>query len=210
MPTLPKVRSISIRESAVEALRTALFERRFKPGEPLSEARLAAEMNISRGPVREALFTLEQDGLVTHSQNRGFSVVQFTEKDHEEIWQVRYPLEALALELARAQVTTQDLKILRQLTAKMSEEYLKRNWTESAQYDLRFHKHLWELSGNARLASSLRTLLVPYFAYGSIFSVARPDLTPELLVKQHNTYMQYLEGDESQTAEECVRFHLGL
>ena len=210
MQPLPAVRPISIRASVVETLRTALFERRFQPGESLSEVRLAAEMNVSRGPVREALFALEQEGLVTHSQNRGFSVVQFNEKDHEEIWQVRYPLEALALQLARPRVTPQDLEQLCELTARMSEEYLQHNWTASAQYDLRFHKQLWELSGNARLASCLRTLLVPYFAYGSIYSVARPDLTPELLAQQHGVFMQYLKGDESRTAEECVRFHLGI
>ena len=50
-------------------------------------------MNVSRGPVREALLVLAQEGLVSHSQNYGFSVLEFNEQDRTEVQQVRLPLE---------------------------------------------------------------------------------------------------------------------
>ena len=107
--TLPSLRMMSIRDSAVDALRSALLEGKFQPGESLSEPALASQMGISRGPVREALLVLEQEGLVVHNQNRGFSVLTLGPEDRRAMTKVRVPLEALALELARAKATAEDL-----------------------------------------------------------------------------------------------------
>src|SRR6478735_3441645 len=98
MNRLPQLKAVSMRESVGEVIRKALYDRRFNAGESLSEARLAAEMGISRGPVREALLVLVQEGLLTHSPNRGFSVINFTAEDLREISEVRVPLEATALQ----------------------------------------------------------------------------------------------------------------
>src|SRR5579862_8521145 len=92
---LPVVKSEALRVKVVAAIRQALLEGRFKPGEDLSEVAIAREMNVSRGPVREALLLLAQQGLISHSQNHGFSVLGFTDRDHTEIDQVRLELEAL-------------------------------------------------------------------------------------------------------------------
>ena len=81
---LPVVKPVALRVRVAEAIRQALLEGQFSPGENLSEVSLAREMNVSRGPVREALLVLAQEGLITHSQNYGFSVLGFTDEDHTE------------------------------------------------------------------------------------------------------------------------------
>ena len=113
-----------MRETVGDAIRQALYERRFQPGQSLSEAALASEMGISRGPVREALLLLAQDGLVTHSPNRGFSVIQVTERDLQEIQEVRLPLEATALVMAKPHITKADLEKLEELAAKIAQDYI--------------------------------------------------------------------------------------
>src|ERR671914_35648 len=115
MVSLPQIRPVSMRQTVVETIRQALLEGRFHPGQPLSEVALASEMNVSRGPVREALLVLAQEGLVSHSQNYGFSVLAFNEHDRTEVQQVRLPLEILALELAKQKITEPDLQDLRSL-----------------------------------------------------------------------------------------------
>lgn len=210
MTGLPQLKAVSIRLSVTEAVRDAMLDGRLRPGQALSEAALASQMNVSRGPVREALFTLAKEGLVTHSQNYGFTVVEFTELDRTEVQQVRLPLETLALDMARSAVTAADLITLRQLRDDMADALSSRRFTDCTQADLAFHKHIWRMSGNSRLVDSLCNLLVSYFAYGSAFNIARPDLTPELLREQHEAYVQYLTSGGSQTAEECVRAHAGL
>ena len=101
MTVLPQVKPVSIRQTVGETIRRALLEGRSRRGQALSEVALASEMNVSRGPVREALLVLAREGLVSHSQNYGFSVLEFSEHDRLEIQQVRLPLETLALELAK-------------------------------------------------------------------------------------------------------------
>src|SRR5579864_7143650 len=117
---LPVLKSEALRVRVAEAIRQALLEGRFKPGEDLSEVALAREMNVSRGPVREALLVLAQQGLITHSQNHGFSVLPFNDKDHAEIDEVRLELESLALTLARARITPEELDLLEQVSSRMA------------------------------------------------------------------------------------------
>lgn len=167
-------------------------------------------MNVSRGPVREALLVLAQEGLVSHSQNYGFSVLEFNEHDRTEVQQIRLPLEVLALELAKNSIIETDLRELGTISDRIVQAYQQQNYIECTQADLDFHSLVWERSGNKRLYSSLRNLAVPYFAYGSAFRMSRPDLTPELLALQHRSFIEFLSGVSDQTADQCVRFHLGL
>ena len=88
MNRLPQLKAVSMRESVGDAVRKALYDRRFLAGEPLSEAGLAAENGYQPRPVREALLGLVQEGLLTHSPNRGFAVVHFTQDDLKEINEV--------------------------------------------------------------------------------------------------------------------------
>src|ERR1700678_1356858 len=174
-----------MRESVGDAVRQALYNGRFQPGESLSEAGLAAEMCVSRGPVREALLLLAQEGLVVHSPHRGFSIVQITAADLQEIQQVRMPLEAMALDMAKSHLTAADFAKLDHLKARMVSEYLDQNLRVCAQLDMAFHSLIWERAGNSRLSGTLATLLAPFFAYGSLFPAhRRPDLTGQLIAEE--------------------------
>src|SRR4029450_5995613 len=139
MSVLPHVKPVSIRQTVGETSRRALLEGKFRPGQALSEVALAAEMNVSRGPVREALLVLAQEGLVSHSQNYGFSVLEFNEHDRTEVQQVRLPLEILALELAKRYVTAEDMNNLHTLKVRMTEAYVQQRHIECIQADLEFH-----------------------------------------------------------------------
>lgn len=197
-----------MRHSVVDAIRRALMQGRFQPGEPLSDVAIAAEMGISRGPVREALLVLAEEGLVVHLQNRGFSVLQFTKDDAREVQQVRLPLETLALALASKHVKADDVRKLEQLAGSICTGFERKEVVEATRCDHEFHGLIWELSGNSRLVASLRTLTAPYFAYGSAFQLGRPDLCTELLRQQHDMYLEFLRGNPEHTAAECVRFHI--
>lgn len=210
MARLPQLKAVSFRESVGEAVRKALYEHRFRAGEPLSEAALAAEMGISRGPVREALLVLVQEGLLTHSPNRGFAVVNFTHDDLREINEVRLPLEILALSLARPRVSESDLRKLSKLKSDLVKSYAAGEILGCSRSDMAFHNLIWERTGNNKLASSLRTLVAPFFAYGSLFNIGREGLTSQLLDEEHECFIRFLNGGETRSAEACVNFHLGL
>jgi DNA-binding GntR family transcriptional regulator len=199
-----------MRESVVEALRKALYDGRFHAGQALSEPSLAAEMGISRGPVREALLVLVQEGLAVHSPNRGFSVVEFTAEDLREISEVRVPLEATALKMAKARVAQEDLATLETLKETLVETHAKGQILLCGQADMQFHSLIWDRAGNSRLALTLRHLLAPMFTYGSLFNIGRPDLTSALLSEEHDLFIRFLSDRVDRSAEDCVRFHIGL
>jgi DNA-binding GntR family transcriptional regulator len=210
MGSFTQFKPTSIREGVGEMIRQALYEGRLEPGHSLSEAGLAAEMGVSRGPVREALLLLSQEGLVVHSPNRGFAVVQLTDNDLEEIRRVRLPLEIMALTVAKPRICDADIAKLVELKTRMVDEF-GTNLRESTQSDISFHALIWERTGNLHLVATLRNLLAPFFAFGSLSSVHhKVPLTKQHLAEQHDQIIQFLQGSNDFSAEDCVRFHLGL
>src|SRR5437588_782808 len=98
----------TLADSIAHSLRDAIFEGLFKPGQRLAEAVLASSLKVSRAPVREALASLEQEGLVSRAANGGTTVTRLAVHDIEEICSLRQPLEVLAVRLAAARGTGAD------------------------------------------------------------------------------------------------------
>jgi DNA-binding GntR family transcriptional regulator len=205
----PVVKSEALRVRVAEAIRQALLEGRFKPGEDLSEVAIAKEMNVSRGPVREALLVLAQQGLIMHSQNHGFSVLGFTDRDHTEIDEVRLKLETLALTLARKRITAKELKLVEAANARMVAVFRKNSSAEWVKAELEFHSLIWELSGNRWLEDCLKRVMIPYFHYETAFRL-EPQITGQQFAGLHQIYVDFLKGTSAHTAGQCVRFHLSL
>jgi len=205
-----KLKVSAIRDHVAAALRQTLLEGRFQPGESLSEVAIASEFNVSRGPIREALFVLVAEGLLNHTLNRGFSVLNFSADDLEQIERVRIPLESLALSGARAKVTPADIELLKEIKTSLANLYERGDRQGALRSEIDFHGSIWEMSGNPWLVASLRRIMIPSFTYGTAFRMSRPDLTPALLDQLHTLYINYLEGVSPHTAEECVRLHIGL
>lgn len=124
----------------------------------LSDVTLAAQLGVSRTPVRQALHRLAQDGLVTADPRRGFWARAFSVQDIHEIYDLRGQLEALALRLAAPRLTSADLAA--QLEALYAVRALLPNAPVATfmSCDLRLHNLLIHSSGNGRLIRFLATL----------------------------------------------------
>ena len=82
---------------ATDALRNMIITGEFPPGARITETSLAEAIGVSRACIREAVITLEQEGLLTKVQNHYTQVVQFTSADVDEICELRLAIEAMAL-----------------------------------------------------------------------------------------------------------------
>jgi DNA-binding GntR family transcriptional regulator len=80
-------------------IRELIVDGTFKPGQPIREQDLEKRFGTSRSPIREALRLLEQGGLVTHAQRRGFRVTLYTEREIVDQYKLRAELEAYAIKL---------------------------------------------------------------------------------------------------------------
>lgn len=188
-------------------MRRALLEGAFAPGEALSEINLAAQLKVSRGPVREALLVLSQEGLVTYTQNRGFSVLRFTSKDLDQIAQAREPMEVLALRLARERVSTQDLRLLEHVKNRILKAMSNGQFRESVRADLEFHSLIAHKSGNPWLEEALKRILVPYFTFTMVFWRKPEQLTVQSLAEEHEAFCDYLRGNTLKSTQRLIHMH---
>jgi len=103
----PKAESLSDR--AYRLLRAEIISCALKPGTEIGEQELAARLNMSKTPVREALARLIQEGLAEAFPRRGYRVTPVTVKDVNDLFLVRSALETLATELAARNMSEADL-----------------------------------------------------------------------------------------------------
>jgi len=144
-----------LREDVHAALRARIVERQLLPGSRLQDVLLAAELGVSRTPIREALLRLTREGLVESDPNRGFFVAPLSRKDVLEIYPMVWTLEGLALDSSELPTPPQ-IHALRQINAEMaagSIDPLRRQ-----ELDLRWHQTLLESCGNERLKEILAGL----------------------------------------------------
>lgn len=97
---------------AYEQVRAAIVESRYPPGHRLVESKLAAELGLSRTPVREALRLLQAEGLVVSERNRGAMVRPLSPTEVDDLYGLRIRLESYAVELATERATETDLGAL--------------------------------------------------------------------------------------------------
>lgn len=119
-------------DSVTTILRQAIIKGDIKPGEKLVQADIAKQLDVSRMPVREALKTLEMEGLVTIQPHKGAVVNKLTVEDMDEIYEIRTFLEPLTLKKSVPHLKGEDFKNLKKLHRMMNavtstEEYVELN-----------------------------------------------------------------------------------
>lgn len=140
-----------LRSGAIAALRDAILGGVLKPGDRLNEQALCAQLEMSRPPLREAIRSLEHEGLVRSIPRRGSFVRTLTGDDVEEIYAVRCALEGMAAELVIERATERQIDELEQLVLQV-ETTPPELLHETIATDLRFHRRLVALASNSTLA----------------------------------------------------------
>jgi DNA-binding GntR family transcriptional regulator len=147
LANLPPVERRVLRHEVLLGLRTGILAGEIVPGTRLLEIPLAAELGVSRGPVREALRQLEQEGLVEFFPHRGAVVVGVAESEVETIYGIRALLEGRAFAQACRTLTDEDIEGLGDTVEKMIEASEAGDVDTVTEHDLAFHGRVVELSG---------------------------------------------------------------
>jgi DNA-binding GntR family transcriptional regulator len=178
----------------------ALHERlaRGELGERLTETRLAAELGISRTPVREALHRLRQEGLLDATP-RGKSLARLERADLEEILEMRTVLEPFIAARAAERGTPEGLARLRQA---LQQELDAKSGGRFAQANHEFRAALLGLCGNRRLADTARRL------DGQIQPLRRATLAEAenraIVVRHHRRLVAALARHDAREAERVM------
>lgn len=148
----------NLRQQALSALRQAITTGELPPGTHLVETELSERLQISRGTLREALRQLQQEGLVTAGARGRLSVRTLDAKEILDIFAVRAALESLAARaLSRREDRDGAVAALRRAVREM-EEAVDSPLEARIEADLAFHRTLCQLTGNAALLHSWKSL----------------------------------------------------
>ncbi|MDR7419067.1 MAG: GntR family transcriptional regulator [Armatimonadota bacterium] len=205
-PTLPAITFEDLTERVCHSLRDAIINGMLQPGERLVEERIAAQLGVSRAPVREALQVLETEGLVTSVPRRGVSVTVLTKGDVEEIYGLRSALECQAARGACRNASIRDFEYLRSLV-----QEIKRSSPRDAKLlaapDIAFHRRILELSGNRRLLDAWLSIMSQVRLLQRHVLASR-SLSVENLARNHEAIVDALQSGDADTAERCLREHI--
>src|SRR5436309_13195962 len=127
------IRFRGMRQEVGQLLKKAIFDGVYEPGEQVYEAELAKKLQLSRGPIREALLQLERESLVRHVYNKGWFVLTLTPEEMSEITSLRTVLEVLTLRLAKERITDRELSRLKKIQRSMHEAYAQGQIAEAIQ-----------------------------------------------------------------------------
>lgn len=139
----------SAADRALAHLRAALLAGEYPPGTMLSEASVAAELGVSRTPVRAALSRLQDDGLVAIYPKRGALVREPTVDEVREYAQLRHALETAGVQFADPAARTGLRTGLAANLADQERALADGDWAAFARTAVAFHRAFAQLSGNA-------------------------------------------------------------
>ncbi|MDP9793442.1 DNA-binding GntR family transcriptional regulator [Catenuloplanes nepalensis] len=148
----------SLRDDAYAELRHRIVNLVYAPGQRLFERDLAAELSVSRIPLREALQSLRNDGLVVSVPRQGVVVAHFTADDVRDLFDVRESLESLAARLAAARVGDDGLGRLRASMAAARTALGAGDDSAVAAANAAFHRELVVMAANPLLSAMMRPL----------------------------------------------------
>jgi DNA-binding GntR family transcriptional regulator len=138
-------------DGVYRVLRTAILDGTVPPGGQLRETHIAADLGISRSPLREALTRLEEEGLVVKIPFRGSFVVEVSARDVAEIASIRLLVEPYAAELSAATLRGPERLRLKQTIEELYRATDTNDIPASIDAHLRFHRLFYEFSGNGAL-----------------------------------------------------------
>ncbi len=170
------------------------------PGDQLGEAELAGQLGVSRGPLREAMQRLVQEGLLRSERHRGLFVRELTPDDVRDVYVARLAVERTACELVMRGNRGEALARLTPAVDRLAEAAASGDRTAMSDADQEFHRTLVSCSGNSRLERMAQTLLVETRMCLTVMQDVYPE--PQELLDEHRRILDAIvEGAEDRLAE---------
>lgn len=197
---------LPLRDVVFQTLRGAILKGELKPGERLMELQLASKLGVSRTPIREAIRMLEQEGLAVTVPRKGAEVAKMTEKDMEDVLQIRCSLEDLAVRLSCDNITSAEMQELKSAMEEFEERTKADDVTELARADVNFHEILYRSSNNPKLILLLNNLREQMYRY-RVEYLKDTSIYPQL-VREHRQMYDALLQKNKEKAAQYVELHL--
>jgi DNA-binding GntR family transcriptional regulator len=196
----------SINYSVYSALRRAIFDGDLQDGDRIVEAEISRRLGISRAPIREALQSLRQAGLVEHEPRRGWYVIGLGPDDMWDIYLIRASIEALAARRVVIQISPQLQSQLQALIAQMATVAEQGDPDALAAYDVQFHGLIIQHGGSHQLQRIWYQLHPQDWTIMSVLKLTEVSLTE--MAQRHQVVLDALSSGDPDWAEAVLRRHI--
>lgn len=187
-------------------LREAIMQGDLAPGAQLSETDLSAQFGVSRGPLREAMQRLVQEGLLTSERNRGLFVMELADDDIRDVYAARTAIESAAAIIVLRRREQDALRELREACEAMSRAANDADLVTFSDADLAFHEVLVHHSDSQRLIRMHDTLLAETrMCLTRLQEKYRP---PSEVAKEHAGIVDAIEAGDEQLVLQRINEHM--
>jgi len=193
-------------QKVYRALKTEIIKGSLKPGNKLSEGKIAEQMGVSRTPVREALKELAAEGFVKMNPNQAVVVSNASVEDVQEVLQIRGVLEGLAARLATKMISEEEIKELEKYQKQMEYYTKKDDVLAFSEMDAEFHELILNVCGNNRLIQIRKNLSDQAHRY-RIRSLSVPGRLKYSL-KEHQEIVEALKRKNAEQADRLSQKHI--
>lgn len=197
---------LPLRDVVFHTLREAILKGEIKPGERLMELQLASKLGVSRTPIREAIRMLELEGLAVTTPRKGAEVAKMTEKDMEDVLQIRKALDELAVGLACDNIGEEELEKLYEALRNFEESTRSGDVKEIAQADVEFHDVIYQAADNPKLMNMLNNLREQMYRYRVEY--LKNKTSYPRLIEEHKEIYEGLKRKDKKTVVEIVSHHV--
>ena len=196
---------LPLRDVVFNTLRKAILRGELKPGERLMEIQLANKLGVSRTPIREAIRKLELEGLVLMIRERA-EVAQITEKNMQDVLEVRKALEELSVQLACERITPEQVEEMKMAAEDFRKVLKSGDVTKIAEADVKFHDIIFAATNNQRLITLLNNLREQMYRF-RVEYLKQKECYPQLL-EEHDKLIALISGGEVEEACELMGCHI--
>lgn len=192
-------------DEVYEQLIGAIMRREIGPDDQLVQEKLAAELQISRTPVREALMRLEQDGVLEVSNRGSFRLYQMNDAEIRELYQARAAVEGQAMRILANEV---DPGIIADLRRCVRREENVREKTAKAYFEANrsIHRKFVELADNRFLLEMFDMIWGKAMAFHLFSAIENVDL--ERSLGSHMALVDVIEAGDKGAALELITRHI--
>lgn len=190
-------------------LREQIVQGVFRGGQQINESVLAAQLRTSRGPLREALQRLCQEGLLVSWRNRGVFVRELSAEDVKEVYFVREAIEtaaAKALLDGSPNRVSETCRVLKGVIRDLAKQVARSDWQAIARTDLEFHKAFVAGAENGRLNRIYDTLTAE--SRMCILNLELSDPRASVSVEQHQNLLDLLESGDRDGLLAAIAEHM--
>ncbi len=203
---LDKNSYLPLRDVVFMALRDAILKGEMKPGERLMEMHLANKLGVSRTPIREAIRMLEKEGLAVTIPRKGAQVAKMTEKNLQDVLEIRNSLDELAASMACQRMTKEQLVELKKAMNDFELATKSKNAKKICEADEVFHNVIYKMANNPKLENIVNNLREQMYRYR--YEYIKENSTYQQLIDEHTAILDGLERRDAEYVRDIMHTHL--